>query len=159
MTLNETVLQKLADWSGPRDGRQILAVADEGSGWAVNLTADRHDDLSCALWEMSLQRTRLPAAGDSLSAWAGRVAERVSGLLEALSVLEVDTQRDEALLRSSPPSQRGNELYYYEVRLRGLTQAMVRRYHASHNKGRREQVAFALTHEALAKFATDLAAD
>jgi hypothetical protein len=159
MRLNETVLQKLADWSAPREGRQILAVPDEGSGWAVNLTADRHDDLSSALWEMNLQRTRLPAAGDSLSAWASRIAERVSGLLEALSVLEVDSQRNEALLRSNPPSQRGNELYYYEVRLRGLTQATVRRYHASHDNGRREQVAFVLTHEALAKFAADLAAD
>ena len=50
MTLDETVLRKLADWHPARGSRQILAVPDEGSGWAVNFVVDRHDELSSALW-------------------------------------------------------------------------------------------------------------
>jgi hypothetical protein len=43
------------------------------------------------------------------------------------------------------------------VLLYGTAAATVRRYQASHEAGaRREQVAFALTHEALAKLAGDL---
>ncbi len=44
MTLNERLLEKLADWRPARGSRQILAVPDEGSGWAVSLTVDRHDE-------------------------------------------------------------------------------------------------------------------
>ena len=66
MKLNETVLQKLAEGSTSREGRQTLAVPDQGAGWTVVLTVDRHDDLSCAVWEMKLQRTVPAPAGASL---------------------------------------------------------------------------------------------
>src|SRR5262249_22519771 len=98
-------------------------------------------------------------AGNSLSAWAERVAGRVTGLLEPLKVVEVDAERGEALLRSDQPTQRGEKLFYYEVLLQNTTAASVRRYRALPGNGRREQVAFALTKEALAKFVADLAAD
>ena len=49
-------------------------------------------------------------------------------------------------------------MLYYEVHLRGLTHATVRRFQANRAAGtRREQVAFALTHEVLAKLAGDIA--
>ena len=159
MTINETVLQKLAEWTAPREGRQTLAVPDQGSGWTVSLTADRHDDLSCALWEMTLVRNTPAPAGDSLEKWATRAAGRVSGLLETLKVYEIDPQRNEALLRSSNPTRRGKNVYYYEVLLKGTTQALVRRYQTGKKQGKREQAGFALTHEQTAKFAADLAAD
>jgi hypothetical protein len=160
MTLNERILQKLADWQPTPGSRQTLAVADEEAGWALNLAADRHDELGTAVWEMTLQRRTAPPAraADDLKNWATRAAGRVSGLLETLRVVEVDVQRDEALLRSTEPTRRGGMPYYYEVLLKGLQQATVRRYHGS-PEGRREQVAFLLTHEALAKFAADLAAE
>jgi hypothetical protein len=80
--------------------------------------------------------------------------------LEPLKVVEVDAVKGEALLRSSEPAQRGDKLFYYEVLLKGTHAAQVRRYQAlAEGIGRREQVAFALTQEALTKLVGDLAGD
>ena len=161
MTLNDTVLQKTAEWHHPGGGRKTLPVPDEGSGWSVWLQADRCDEVGCLVWEVTLRRTAAPppsAAG--LGGWAERVAGRVTSLLEPLKVVEVDVQRREALLRSAQPRQRGEALFYYEVLLKGATEAVLRRFQAFHQGGKpREQVLFPLTHEALAKAAADLAAD
>lgn len=159
MTLDETVLQKLANWQSARGSRQILAVPDEGSGWAVSLTVDRHDELSSALWEVDLQRVAPRRDDVTLESWAKDVAGRVTGLLEPLRVLEIDAQRNEALLRSNEPTRRSKDLFYYEVLLKGTRAASMRRYQGSPGGGHREQVAFVLTHEALAKLISDLAAD
>jgi hypothetical protein len=157
MTLGETLLQRLADWRP--QGRQTLTAAPEGAGWTVAVTADRCDEVGCLLWELTVRRT--PAkAGTSVQAWAERAADRVTGLLEPLKVYEVDPLRDEALLRSDGPAQRGETLFYYELLLKGPGEALLRRYRAAHNgQARREQVTFALTHESLAKLVNDLTAD
>jgi hypothetical protein len=156
MNLNETILQKLAEWR-PSAGRQTLNLPDEGDGWALGLTVDRHDELGSLVWELTV-RLNTPRAGDQgLGAWARAVADRVTGLLEPLKVVEVDVQRQEALLRSDEPAHRGEQLFYYEAILRGTTEALVRRYKAVHQgNGKREQVAFALTNEALAKLVIDV---
>ena len=78
--------------------------------------------------------------------------------LEAQEVHEVDVERNEALLRSDTPTQRGDALFYYEVLLHNRGTG-VRRYQASATGGARQQVAFPLTHEALAKLAADLTTD
>lgn len=156
MSLENTLLEKLADWRP--DGRQQLIVP--GEAWTVVLAADRSDQVGCLLWELTLRRAAAAGPGKPLQAWAERVAGRVTGLLEPLKLLEVDSLRDEALLRSEEPAQRGEKLFYYELLLQGRGEALLRRYHgAHHGQARREQVAFALTHEALAKLVADLTAD
>jgi len=157
MTLNEAILAKLADWRP--NGRQSLLIPDSGTGWTVSVTADRSDELGCLLWETTTRRSAGPREVP-LRAWADRVAQRVTGLLEPLAVVEVDVQRDEAILRSDEPARRGDDLFYYEVALKGAGEAAVRRYHSSSQPGtRREQVPFALTHESLAKLLGDVTAD
>lgn len=157
MTLANTILEKLADWRP--EGRQTLTLPGEGSGWTVAITADRSDALGCLVWEMIVRRSS-DAAGGDLRTWAERVAERATGLLEPLQVVEVDTLRGQALLRSEQPARRGEQLFYYEVLLTGNREASLRRYSAARiGEGRREQVAFVLTHEALAKLAGDLTID
>jgi hypothetical protein len=158
MTLNETLLQKLADWQPSRKGRQTLLAAPEGAGWAVTVTADRHDDMSTAVWELVLRRNVAPAAPDNagLKNWAERVTNQVTGLLEPLAIIEIDVQSNTALVRSKEPTCRGDRLFYYEVLLHGVSQATARRYRARAHDGHREQIAFTLTHEVLAKFAEDL---
>lgn len=154
MTLANKVLQRLAEWQPP-NGRQELIIPDADSGWSVALTADRRDELGCLVWELALRRPA-PAGGD-LAAWAGRVAERVTSLLDPLAVVEIDETRQEGLLRTAPPRRLGNKVLYHEARLTGTTQAVLRRYQAAEDgKVRREQVAFALTDEALARLAEDL---
>ena len=56
----------------------------------------------------------------------------------------------------TPPAKKGELLAYYEVRLSGLTPRVVRRFAATGPRAA-GQVAFALTHEALAKLAGDIA--
>ena len=160
MTLNETLLARLAEWR-PGRGRQTLNVPDEGAGWAASVTADRADELGCLVWEMTLRRSAPLPGGDAaaLRAWGDRAAGRARGLLETLKVVEVDAERDEAILRSDTPAAKGEDRFYYEVHLKGTGVAAVRRYRGTLAVGKREQVAFALTHEALARLAADLTAD
>jgi hypothetical protein len=155
MTLDEILLQKLSEWRAP-PGRHALSAAE--GGWAVDLVADRADAVGCLVWELVLRRTD-PAEGD-LRAWAERAAARVTGLVEPLVVHEIDAGRGEALLRSDAPARRGGSLFYYELALRGTSEAVLRRYRATHEPGqRREQVGFALTHESVAGLVARLTAE
>jgi len=156
MTLAETLLPKLSDWQPAGDGRHSWSDALPG-GWTVHVAADKTDTLSCLVWELTLTRADAPPPGLTLDGWAAGIAARVTGLVEPLKLYEVDAARDEAVLRSDAPSTRAGKLAYYEVRLHGLTRAVVRRFHATMETPGREQVAFALTHEVLAKLAADLA--
>ncbi|WP_145239781.1 hypothetical protein [Urbifossiella limnaea] len=119
----------------------------------VHLTADKADSLSCLVWELAVTTTE-PAA---LRDWAAAVAKRATGLVEPLTLHEVDAGRGEAVLRSTAPSAKGAALAYYEVNLHADGRAVVRRFHGSKANPGREQVAFALTHEVLAKLADDIA--
>src|SRR6266849_3367930 len=115
MTLAETVLQKVADWRPAGDKRHALLIPDGGSGWAVEVQADRCDELGCRVWEITLRRNRkVEAQGAALQAWADRAAQQVTSLLEGLHVVEVDPIRNEALLRSETPSHRGQLISYFE---------------------------------------------
>jgi hypothetical protein len=159
MTLESKLLQKVSNWKLAGSQRQNLTVADEAGGWTATITAERCDELSCLAWELSLQRNTTAAAMD-LRAWADRAVSRVTGLLEPLKVVEVDSARQEAQLRSQAPTQRDDQRFYYEVLLKGAGLATVRRFRASQPAGpHREQVCFALTHEVLAKLAADLTAE
>lgn len=155
MTLDAVLLEKLAEWK-PEAGRQTLALPGEGGGWGVSLTADRTDPLGCLVWELAVNTS---GPDGDLRAWADRIAGRVTGLLETLKVVEVDAGRNEAILRSDEPRARGDDRHYYEVLLQGTHAATVRRYRGQRTGGKREQVAFALTHEAIAKLVADLTAE
>jgi hypothetical protein len=159
MTLAETVRRKIAEWRPPAEGRLALAVPDEGAGWSASVTADRSDEVGCLVWEVALRSSAGPVAADGagLGAWANQAAQRVTGLLEALKVVEVDPARNEALLRSDIPAWQGDDVSYYEVVLHGLGRVTAQRFRGSRQPGqRREQVLFSLTHDALAKLVGDL---
>jgi hypothetical protein len=156
MTLENTLLQKLAEWRFD-NGRQTLTAADPETGWTAAVVADCGDRVGCRVWELNLTRPETPSSAD-LKARAERLAGQATGLMEPLRLIEVDAQGDTALLRSASPQKRGEDLYYYEVLLRSAS-AGVRRYQSSTKSGTREQVAFPLTHEALAKLGADLTAD
>jgi hypothetical protein len=152
MTLENTLVEKLSEWQPPPGRQEFHAAAD---GWSVTVAADRSDALGCLLWELTLRRQG--EANIDVSKWAATAAERVSGLMEALKVVEVDTIRKEAQLRSESPRERGEKRLYYELLLRSR-EAVLRRYQTAVHSSHREQITFALTHEALAKLAADVAA-
>ena len=157
MTLAEKLLPKLGEWTPAGDGRHSTSESFPECGWTVQLCADKADSLSCLVWELALTRTAEPPAGLTLKGWAGAVAARATGLMEPLWLHEVDDTRAEAVLRSTSPAKKGEALAYYEVRLHGLGKAVVRRFTATKAAPGREQVAFALTHEVIAKLAGDVA--
>ena len=155
MTLENKLLQKLAETKSVGERHELTISA---GAWTAHLTYDRRDELSGRLWEVALHRNRA-ACGD-LQGWADRVAKRVAGLMEPLKVVEVDAIKQQALLRSAPPTVKGEDLFYYEILLRGTANATVRRFQGSQQVSKkREQTAFALTHESLAKLVTDVAAE
>ena len=155
MSLENKLLQKLAE-TKPVGERHELTISE--GAWTAHLTYDRRDELSGRLWEAALHRNAVGTG--NVQAWAERIAQRVAGLLESIKVVEVDAVRQQALLRSSAPTAKGEALFYYEILLRGTANAVIHRYQASQQIGKkREQVAFALTHETLAKLVADVTAE
>ena len=122
----------------------------------MRLSADKTDSLSCLVWELTLTRTAEPPAGLTLAEWAKAAAARVGGLMEPPAVHQADETSGVAILRSAAPAKKSEALAYYEVRLSGLTSAVVRRFNASKTAPDRMQVSYALTHEAIAKLAGDI---
>jgi hypothetical protein len=156
MSLDVLLVEKLAKWRPDSDRATLHA---SGDGWSAAVTAECVDSVGCRLWELSLRRTAETAAVE-LKTHAEQVCQRVTGLLEPLRLVEVDEPRNTALLRSEEPGRLGEERYYYEVLLTGDGSSEVRRYQAPReSQPRRQQVAFTLTHEVLAKLVGDLTAE
>jgi hypothetical protein len=157
MTLDETLLPKLAEWRPAGPGPHHFGAALTPPGWMLSLTAAQAESLGCLVSEVGVHRPARPADAAALTQWAVRCAERVTGLLEPLKVIEVDATRSEALLRSETPAARGDHLFYFELLLQGTHAATLHRYRAAKGgAGRRDTVPFPLTHEAVAKLAADL---
>jgi hypothetical protein len=113
--------------------------------------------LGCRLWQVAL-RPLTPAPTADLKARAEQLAGRVTGLLEPLRLVEVDAERGSAQLRSDRPGHWGDGQFYYEVLMSADGATILRRYQApaGADQPKRQQVAFTLTHEVLAKLVTDL---
>lgn len=155
MTLAESLQSRLANWKV--SSRTTLSEAFPNSGWTIQITAERSDAIAMEAWEVVLTRNAEIPAPASVQDWAKSIASRATGLLERLKLLETDAVRDEAILRSDSPTQKGDRVAYYEVHLVGTHTASVRRYQADRKQGTpREQVPFALTHEVLAKLVGDV---
>jgi len=158
MTLAETLQPRLDGWAPSGRGRHSWTEAFPEAGWTIHLAADKNDSLSTLVWEMTLVRRNDAPANFTLKAWADGIAARVSGLREDVRVIEIDDIANEALLRSDDPTRKGELASYYELRLTGLTQAVLRRFQANTTThARREQVPFAVTHEVLADVASQIA--
>lgn len=150
MTLGETLQRNLA-----KPIHQPQTVTVEGAGGArVEADVEASDAIGCRLRGLRVQR---PAENrEPLPQWAHRVARQASGLLEPLTVHEIDTQRGEARLRSQTPSQKGDEVQYYEAVLTGGGGASLQRYRASHDPHQpRQPIPFTVTHEAVGKLVDD----
>lgn len=150
MTLEKTLRQQL---NSPEAGGFHV----QAGGWSVTLAAEKKDSLSCALNELSLERAG--AVQEDLRAWATRVADSATGLLEPLHVLEVDAPRGQALLRSEAPTVHDDRAHYYELVLaRGeKSSANLRRWAGDRVGGeKRAAVPFVLTHDAIVKLVKDI---
>lgn len=158
MTLAETLLSKLVEARPTSPGRFTLAHTDAASGWTVSLDIEKADALSCQLWEVACVRG--PGDEPGLRPWADLLAERVTGLMERLQVIEVDSLKNEAILRSESPTVRNEKRAHFELKLEGGRKATLRRYQVAIDPtAKREQATFVLTHEVLSKLVEDLTAN
>jgi hypothetical protein len=153
MNPSEALRGKLADLRFA-DGRRTIAA--DADAWTVAVAADCVDRLGCQVWELTLTR-KDPAPAADLKAHGEALAARCTGLLEPLGLVEVDAEAKTALLRSAPPSRRGDELFYYEILLKPDA-ASVQRFQTPQAAGKRAQITFTLTHDALTKLVYDLTA-
>jgi hypothetical protein len=155
MTPVDTIAEQLARWrpTGPGPHEQSLAHG----GAVVRVAAQQCDALAARLTEVTVTagppRACTPA---ELTDRAVRAAGRVTSLLDPLKVYEVDAGAGVAVLRSASPEAKAGQTQFYEVLLRGLHEAEVRRYASGTGKAGRVAVPFTLTHEAIAKLADDL---
>jgi hypothetical protein len=97
-------------------------------------------------------------SSEALRAWGGRLASRLTYLMEPLVVLEVDVEAGEAELRSKSPSVRDGLQSYYEIRLHRAGALGLNRVAFSTSDRRRHPVSCQLTREALDRLANDLVA-
>ncbi len=156
MTPADTLLERLSSWNPSADpGRHSLTAKLPDGRTEVTITADRVDPTGAAVRDISVTRTAPSPDPEPLAARAARVAGTARGLSENLRVLEIDTTRDEAVLRSDAPAVKPDGTRYYEVVLTP-DRATVKRYHAAPG-AKREAVAFPLTHESIANLAGALA--
>ncbi len=155
MNIGEKLIQNLI--SGPLTGASPFTAEFPESGWNAQIDLEHRDIVGSIIRELNLERTGDRPDELTTQAWAESIAARASGLLERFAFLEYDSTQDEALLRSDVPSQKQNHLSYYELRLKGTSKAVLRRYQFERgSKFPREQVSFALTHEVLQKLIDDI---
>ncbi len=150
MTLEKMLRHQL---NNPEPGGFHVSLA----GWDITLLADRQDSLSCSLKEFALIRNA--PIQEELSAWATRLAGRVSGLMEPLKLIEVDVPLGKALLRSEAPATQNGKALYYELLLERTNRstATLHRYAGDRTgNDKREAVPFVLTHDAIIKLASDI---
>jgi len=141
--------------------RQQLSKKEPGGfpvllgDWTVNLVADQCDSLSCALKELTLDRAT--PVREELEGWATRIAATATGLMEPLRLIEVDRPLGKAVLRSAAPVHEDGKALYYELvlELTSRSRATLHRY-AGQEAGKREGVAFVLTHEGIVKLVQDI---
>ena len=155
MTRDDSIFEQLSNWKPSGPGPHALRVTlPNGS---LDLTADRADELGCRLTDLRLTMgTPEPCSAAQLTERAVKASERVTALLEPLKVYEIDAAKSVALLRSEKPTERGGELFYYELTLNGLHSADLKRFKAGKSQAKRDAVPFVLTHEAVAKVVGDL---
>jgi hypothetical protein len=121
----------------------------------VTLDVQTLEKLGGELWEVSVEPEAAPTL--PLADHSRGLAARLTGLLEPLSLIECDTMRGVAMLRSQKPLQQDQDLFFYELMVADSGKATLRRYRHPHGGSHRLQVPFIVTREALAKGIADLA--
>lgn len=150
MSLTNTLIELKPSGAFP----QRLLLKDAGVAATIEMEVHSQDALSLQISMLKV----FPEAviKTPLRDRANAIAQRATGLMEKLSVIEVDDAQGKALLRSNEPVTRDVHRLYYELLLEQKGSATLHRYEGSMTHSNRQEKAFTLTREALAKLITDL---
>lgn len=133
---------------------QRLLIRDPSVAAAMEMDVHKLDSLSIQLSMLRIS-PELPTKF-ALKDKAADLAQRITGLLEKLSVIEIDEDRGEALLRSNSPVVNEEQRLYYELIAQRSGTTTLYRYLGSMLRSDRKEVPFILTREAMAKLIIDL---
>lgn len=140
------------------EGDRGEAVALEAEGLRVRFRVEEADRVGCVIPGLSVEDLRASAKdAEGLKAWAGRVAGRVTYLMERVAAIETDGASGMALLRSVPPDRRGETRAYYEIVLKSPGALTLMRYRYRNGDRTRTEVPCALTREVFERLVDDLA--
>lgn len=95
---------------------------------------------------------------DQLKGWAGRLADRLTYLMEPFTLHEADAESVEVRLRSQAPTVRNQRRGYYEITLAANGTLRLSRYHYDEAGRQRNAAPCQFTREVLERLADDLAA-
>jgi hypothetical protein len=116
------------------------------------------DNVGVSFTRFDYQSSNLAAATvDSLKALSGKIQQRLTYLLEPISLLETDTESVSIQMRSSPPQVGDDGRSYYELLVRRGGEVTLRRYHKAPGQPR-QVVPANVTREVLARLADDFVA-
>jgi hypothetical protein len=135
-------------------GQPTTLIVNRESGAQVELFAEMTETLGGRYREIRVSRSGFVATV-SLQSAAETLADRVTGLLEPLRLVEVDAEQGVALLRSESPAVADQARCYYEVLCKTDGSVSLKRWQAEGTM-KRQAIAFTLTHDALAKLVNDL---
>lgn len=134
-----------------------VTVEDQPNRMSLHLTAC--GPVGLALDGLDFATTARSEWSDAeLSAWAERIASRVTYLMEPLVVIEHDRLGGEIELRSHVPTARGDQRAYYEVRLNRQGTLRLARVAFDEAARARRPAGCQMTREVLERLADDLVA-
>jgi hypothetical protein len=153
MTIKQDIaseLQRLAPSGGE------LEVRTPNGRIVGNL--DAVDAIGCSFTRFDYQSASLANATiDSLKALSAKIQQRLTYLLEPVSLLEVDAESVSIQMRSSPPQVGDDGRSYYELLVRRGGEVTLRRYHKTAGQPR-QIVPAQVTREVLGRLAEDFIA-
>ena len=116
------------------------------------------DNVGVSFKRFDYQSSNLAAATvDSLKSLSAKIQQRLTYLLEPISLLEVDAESVSIQMRSSPPQVGDDGRSYYELLVRRGGEVTLRRYHTAAGQPR-QIVPANVTREVLARLADDFVA-
>jgi hypothetical protein len=128
-----------------------------GGGPTVEVDFTAVDLLGCAFRELRIAANELNNVPfERLKAWADDLCRKVTYLLEHIGPLEVDTQVQTVLIRSTPPARQPAQTAFYEILVKAPGVLSLKRYTRAAGEPDRLPCDICTTHEVLVKLVGDL---
>jgi hypothetical protein len=157
MLLREQISQSLVGLKGLSSPTPQTVGWSVDHGPAVEVDFTEVDSLSCAFRELRISADELKAAPlDALKAWADRLCERVTYLLEHMGPLEIDAEAQSILVRSTPPTKDASRTSFYEMLVKAPGVVSLRRYVRESATPDRQPVDIHVTNEVFLKLVCDI---
>jgi hypothetical protein len=134
-----------------------VTVEESPNRLTLQITALDTVGVACTALEF-VTTSRSEWTSDALRDWGGRLASRVTYLMEPLKVIEIDAQGGEVQIRSERPTPRADQRGYYEIRLFRQGSLRMERFTLDEATRVRRPTLCQLTREVLERLADDFAA-